>query len=519
MSGQKGKHAPEGSAKRETHWADRAAEEIAARGGEAVVATGISPSGHFHVGHLREIITGDALRRALSDRGVKARMVFIVDNVDPLRKVYPFLDAERFKPFVGKPLHEVPAPAGEGSYDDYFLGPFLEALGKLGVETEVVKANELYTSGRMDDVIFTALEKRDVIAAILEEVTKKAVAEDWSPWNPRCTSCGSLVKGVVLGFDRAAGTVHSRCGICGEESNQPAATGGKLTWRVDWAARWAALGVTVEPFGKDHASRGGSYDTGQRFAREVFGIEAPYPMVYEWISLAGKGDMSASKGNVLSVAEMLEVVPPEVLRYLVLKARPTKTVTFDPGRPLGQLLDEVDDASARGRDDRALELSRAAGFKPVGVPFHHVVLVAQLAEYDIARVLEMLHEGHYEGLDPEAVEARVKLARGWLERFAPEDQRIEVTESLTEGVAALSAEQKAYLGQLAEKLPGLSEAGEIHQLVYGLAKAEGGPGPKPGFQAIYQALLGRDRGPKAATFIAALGTERVAKRLAEASQA
>jgi lysyl-tRNA synthetase class 1 len=275
----------------------------------------------------------------------------------------------------------------------------------------------------------------------------------------------------------------------------------------------------VEPFGKDHASRGGSYDTGKRFASEVFGIEAPFPMVYEWISLAGKGDMSASKGNVLSVAEMLEVVPPEILRYLVLKARPTRTVTFDPGRPLGQLLDEVDDASARGRDDRALELSRAAGFKPVGVPFHHIVLVAQLAEYDIARVLEMLHEGHYEGLDPEAVEARVKLARGWLERFAPEDQRVEVTETLAEGVAALSDGQKAYLGELAEKLPGLSDAGEIHELVYGLAKAEGGPGPKPGFQAIYQALLGRDRGPKAATFIAALGAERVAKRLAEASRA
>ncbi|RMF75698.1 MAG: lysine--tRNA ligase, partial [Acidobacteria bacterium] len=138
----------------EQHWADRAAEQILAREpGAPVVQTGISPSGPFHVGHLREILTGDALTRALRERGAAARHLFVVDNLDPLRKVYPFLDEQVYGPLVGRSLCELPAPAGEGTYDEHFLAPFLDALRRLGVDADVVRASELYASGRMDEVV------------------------------------------------------------------------------------------------------------------------------------------------------------------------------------------------------------------------------------------------------------------------------------------------------------------------------------------------------------------------------
>lgn len=506
----------------ERHWADRAAEEILARGVQApVIATGISPSGPFHVGHLREILTGDAVLRALRDAGATAKLTFVVDNVDPLRKVSPFLDRATFEPLLGTPLFMLPAPQGEGTYDRFFLDPFLRALEALRVDAEVLPAHELYASGRMDGVIFEALEGTAAIARILNEVTKRELPADWSPWNPLCEQCHKLDRGQVLAWDRSAGTIHSRCGHCGHETERQAAGGGKLTWRVDWPARWKALGVTAEPFGKDHASQGGSYDTGERIAREVFQVEPPYPMVYEWISLKGQGDMSSSKGNVLSVAEMLDVVPPEVLRYLVMKTRPIRSVSFDPGLPLLQLVDEVDDAEARGRDDRSLALSRAAGFKPVGVPFHHLVLVAQLGRFDLDRVMALLEKGGYMGIDPATVAPRLELARAWLARFAPEDAKVEFPETLPERVRSLSAAQKSYLGQLGDALAGNEDAhaARLHEILYELAKAEGGPGPKAAFEAIYAALLGRDRGPRAAAFIEVLGVERARARFAEAARA
>jgi hypothetical protein len=89
--------------------------------------------------------------------------------------------------------------------------------------------------------------------------------------------------------------------------------------------------------------------------------------------------MSSSKGNVISVADALEVAPPEVLRYLVLRTRPMKAITFDPGLPLLALVDEYDDARAKNRDDRAIALSRVSGIAPVGIPFKHTVVVLQIA--------------------------------------------------------------------------------------------------------------------------------------------
>ena len=126
------------------HWSDVMAQRLAERGETHIVATGITPSGEFHIGHLREILTGDMIARAARRAGMKAELVFVVDNADPLRKVYPFLDPE-YETFIGHQLGSIPAPDENGkpdwkrfneegwTYGDHFLTPFLEALKLIGV--------------------------------------------------------------------------------------------------------------------------------------------------------------------------------------------------------------------------------------------------------------------------------------------------------------------------------------------------------------------------------------------------
>jgi lysyl-tRNA synthetase class 1 len=46
------------------HWADFAASRLAQRGDSHIIATGITPSGHIHVGNMREVLTGDKIGRA-----------------------------------------------------------------------------------------------------------------------------------------------------------------------------------------------------------------------------------------------------------------------------------------------------------------------------------------------------------------------------------------------------------------------------------------------------------------------
>ena len=294
------------------------------------------------------------------------------------------------------------------------------------------------------------------------------------------------------------------------------AGGGKLTWRVDWPARWKIFGVTVEPFGKDHASKGGSYDTGVRIARQVYGSEAPYPVPYEWLSLAGKGDMSSSKGNVLSIHAMLEVVPPEVLRYLILRTPPQRSIKIDPGLPLLQLIDEYDDVEAQNRDSRALELSVISGINPVRVPFRHMVTVVQMAQGDGDKLVEAVQRGGYRVENLEGLRQRAAYAQRWLETFAPEELRFRVQVQLPTEVAELTPEQKQALQLIGERLRAEMSGEEIHQLIYTI-KEELGTKPDLVFKAIYLALLGKTQGPRAGWFLSTLDTSFLKQRFAEAA--
>jgi len=505
------------SAPAAAHWADRIADDAAGSGRPAVVSTGISPSGEIHIGNMREVLSGDAIFRALRDRGVEVAFNYVADNFDPLRRVYPFLDQEVYAPLVGRPLSAIPCPCGgHASYAEHFLEPFLASLRALHVAADVVRADELYASGRMTPYVVRALEERDRIAAILHEATGKQVAESWSPFSPLCSACGRIAGTRVIGFSAREERIDYECD-CGAAGGLPMAGGGKLVWRIDWPARWMALGVTVEPFGKDHATRGGSYETGARIAREVFGGEPPLPIPYEWIRLKGRGDMSSSKGNVLSIGRILQVVPPEALRYMVIKERPQKTINFDPGLPLLKLVDEVDDLDAPGADRRALELSRAGGFRPVGIPFKHLVVVAQAAGFDPGTAVGILRRTGYPDADEEAVAGRIEYARNWLEAFAPEEMRFTVQPSLPAEAAQLSETQRRFLGRLAGLLRDGMSGAEVHDLIYGLASEFPEVKAAELFRAVYLSLLGKPRGPRAGWFIELLGAGFCAARFAEAA--
>jgi lysyl-tRNA synthetase class 1 len=499
------------------HWADEVADRITAASKTHTLATGISPSGEIHLGNLREVMTAAGVAQVLEERRVAARLLFIADNLDPLRRVYPFLDPAVYTPLVGQSLSHIRCPCGaHASYSEHFLEPFLASLTELGVAVEVVRAEALYASGRMDGVIGQALAGAGAIAKILNELTGKEVAADWSPFDPRCLACGSLTTTEVTGYDLAARTVGFRC-ACGATGEVPFAGGGKLTWRVDWPARWQVLGVTLEPFGKDHASRGGSYDTGVRIIREVFGSEPPFPVPYEWIALKGRGDMSSSKGNVLAIHRMLKVAPPEVLRYLVLRAEPARSIQFDPGLPLLNLCDELENAEHKNRNARAAELARLPGSGSGGVPFRHLVTVAQVAGFDTGRAREVLARTGYQVNDAAHLERSLGYVRNWLAEFAPEEVRFAVADELPAPARDLAPEQRAFLGDLAARLPEGADGESLHILIYDAIQARGAPSPAPFFAALYRAFIGKDRGPRAGHFLAALPTPFVRRRLQEAA--
>ncbi len=496
------------------HWADVIAEDVLRRGKKHTVASGITPSGAIHIGNMREVVTADAIYRALADKGADVRLIYIADTYDPLRKVYPFLPKD-YEAHVGKPLSGIPCPCGSHkSYAEHFLLPFIEALHTLGIKPTVYRADELYKQGKYVDAIKKALLSREAIARILTEVSGRELEPDWSPFNPICNECGRLSTTKVTGFDIENETVDyaCKCGSCGTVSMKG---GGKLTWRVDWPARWPIFGTTVEPFGKDHATAGGSYDTGKRISREVYDYEPPHPIVYEWIMLKGKGAMHSSTGLAISINDMLEIVPPEVLRYLIIRQKPEKHIEFDPGLALLNLIDEYDRVEG---DERAYQLSQTEASKPTKIPFRHMVTAVQIADdrgFDY--LLTVLGRTGYDTSDIEAIRQRANNARNWLLNYAPAFVKFKVQETLPPQVKSFTKEEKLALSILADELLQGMSGQEIHDNMYKVA-AECGIDGKKVFEAVYTALLGLKSGPRAGHFLESLDRDFVVRRFKEASR-
>jgi lysyl-tRNA synthetase, class I len=477
-------------------WAMRTAENLLAAHGEGthMVATGISPSGYIHVGNLREVLVGEAVVNALKALGSEARFVFHADTIDPLRKIAPGVPAD-FERYIGHSLSRVPDPEGcHVSYAEHFLSPFEEALKRMGMDVEVLRSHELYESGFYTGVTREALDHTEDLRNILQEVSGRKMPEHWSPYLPRRAS-GQITGARILEHLPE----ESKVVFVDEDDWEGVADyskgEGKLGWRVELAARWKALRVTFEPFGKDHTSRGGSTDTADRIAREVFHYPPPGRYEYEWIQIKGRGAMSSSKGIVLLPNDMLDIMPPDALRRMVLGRDPARALDLDLAEGFPRFMDEY------SADTEA------------PIPFAHLVTVAQTVAGDPERAAEMLRRSGYEEVasDPEKLRWDLTYARNWAEEWAPESYRFGVRDEVPPEVADLDAEQRHYLAVVAERLEDGMGGDAAQDLLYSTA-VEFGLKPKAAFGAVYTVLLGKKSGPKAGQFVAGLDPDFVRER-------
>ena len=476
-------------------WAEKVAERLGA--GPHVVVTGISPSGNIHAGNLREVLVAEAVANALRARGEETRFIFHADTIDPLRKIAPGIP-DSFAEYLGHSLAYVPDPEGDchASYAEHFLSPFEEALREMEMDIEVLRSHELYEGGVYTEVTRDALESTGELREIMQEVSGRRMPEHWSPYQPR-NAAGALVGAPILEHLPEQHSIVYADEDGFEEAADYSKGEGKLGWRVELAARWKALGVTFEPFGKDHTSRGGSTDTADRMAREVFHYPVPGRYEYEWISIKGQGAMSSSRGIVLLPKDLLKIMPPDALRRMMLGRDPARALDLDLEGGFPQFMDEY---RARAREGL--------------VPFAHLVTIAQAVEGNVDEASRILEEGGYrkDTSDREILTRNLKYAQNWAKEWAPESYRIRLL-SLSEAREAarnLDATQLDYLDRASYNLnllvgSGRPQEGEVIQDVLYSTALQCQLSPRKAFAAIYTVLIGRNSGPKAGPYIAQIG--------------
>ena len=476
-------------------WAERVADSLGA--GPHVVVSGISVSGNIHAGNLREVLVAEAVANALRQRGEKVRFIFHADTIDPLRKIAPGIP-QSYEEYIGHSLSHIPDPEGcHVSYAEHFLVPFEEALREMEMDIEVLRSHDLYERGVYTGVTSEAIEHTEELRGILQDVTNRKMPEHWSPYLPRASS-GKLTGMRVLEHLPEQSSVVFADEDGWEDSADYSRGEGKLGWRVELAARWKALGVTFEPFGKDHTSRGGSTDTADRMAREVFHFPVPGRYEYEWIGLKGRGDMSSSRGIVLLPKDLLEIMPPDAVRRIILGRDPARRFDIDLEGGFPRFMDEY----------------RAEAGEPY-VPFAHLVTVAQTVGKDVDAAARMLRRGGYGEAtrDMDKLAQDLRYARNWAGEWAPESMRLGLLapDASQEAASRLDDEQRAYLREVSARLGAEMDGDTVQDVLYTTA-IERGLKPKRAFAAVYRVLLGKSSGPKAGPFIAGLTLDQVTER-------
>jgi len=239
--------------------------------------------------------------------------------------------------------------------------------------------------------------------------------------------------------------------------------------------------------------------------------------------------MSSSKGKVIDLPDVLKVYTPELTRYLFAGTRPNTEFTisfdldvikiyedYDKTERIAWKIEPAKNEEVFQREKRIYELSQpelsAEGkpqmpaIMPYQVPFRHLCNLIQISDGDIEKTLEALQSmaGSPKPEQLPRLRARAECARYWVEECAPEDFRFKLKAAGKEASADLTEPEKKAVCGLRDKvianIEHYTDDKACAEAIYKVAEEEGMDG-KALFRAAYQALIGKDQGPRLANFL------------------
>lgn len=497
--------------------------------GYVLFQTGYGPSGLPHIGTFGEVARTTMIRTAfetISD--IPTKLVCFSDDLDGMRKVPSNVpNSESLAEHLQKPLTSVPDPFGtHDSFGDHNNAMLRRFLDTFGFEYEFISANEFYGSGKFDEILKRAVEKYDEVMAVMLKSLREERAATYSIFLPIHPETGRVLYVPMKKVDAENYTITFD-DEDGKEWTLPV-TGGnvKLQWKPDFGARWAALGVDFEMYGKDHSTNTPIYD---RICR-ILGARAPEHFIYELFLDENGQKISKTSGNGVSIDEWLTYASSESLSYFMyLKPKTAKRMHFDV---IPKAVDEYHQQlrAYHGQDIKA-QLNNPVwhihgGNVPESdmvVPFSMLLNLASASSAEDKSAMWGFINKYAPDATPES-NPTMDEAAGFAVRYfndfvkpnkvfrAPTEQEraalADLANALSSPEAALAviAEKNAAMGN-DDALPEADFASDefLQSIVFAVGKNHGFEPLRDWFKAIYEVLLGASQGPRFGGFIALYG--------------
>ncbi len=480
--------------------------------GYVLFETGYGPSGLPHIGTFGEVARTTMIRHAfetISD--IPTRLLVFSDDMDGMRKVPENVpNQEMLREHLQEPLTVVPDPFGThesfGHHNNAELRRFLDTFG---FAYEFASATDYYKSGKFDDILLRCAERYDAIMKIMLATLGEERQATYSCFLPISPTTGRVLYVPMKNVDGRTGEITFD-DEDGTEVTMPVTGGGvKLQWKPDFGARWAALDVDFEMYGKDHGPNTKVYDG----ICKVLGGTPPEHMVYE-LFLDGEGQkISKSKGNGLTIDEWLTYASSESLAYFMFqKPRTAKRMHWDV---IPRAVDEYHQ-QLRAYPEQDAEKAAAnpvwhihSGQPPASdmvVPFSMLLNLASAASAHDKETMWGFIRKYAPEASPET-NPGLDAAAGYAVAYYNDKVKPAKT------FRAATEQEAAALADLRERLlawTGAADAEELQNVVYEVGKDHGFENLRDWFKAIYEVLLGASQGPRFGGFIALYGVPETA---------